>query len=393
MKEDPKPGQAFEYRAGIVNPAGGVFPGWGGMMPDLDPGSLPTNRPALALNCRFEAGQIKSRPGLELLSIVPPPWEYTTGVASVFAENVTWMGTHHMQSKLPLLWALAWSLGNSSVYVFSPDATTAIGVASYNNDLPIPDGIGAFGGDVYATSGRRLMLLNPRQSEPVLIAGVGPGTNNLQEFGGKLWLGSAQTWDGVSLATATGAFPITSSCVWRDYFLVGVGHNESDYAYATTGDVWLTAALPGTLDNTNKNAVVEFREAVYVASGGRDIYKVIPSVSAAVAHTLPVDSKVTALATLGDYLFYAYTTDDGGNSTNYIGIHDPEGLSLQWVDQHHVLTELTGAVTSMVAYRNRLYVGTMGGVATHTLSCDATSAWYTIDGMPGGVVGLLVVGA
>lgn len=393
MKEDPQPGQTFEFRAGILNPGGGIFSGWGGMMPDLDPGSLPANRPALALNCRFEAGQIKSRPGLELLAIVPPPWEYTTGVASLFAENVTWMGSHHMQSKLPLLWALVWSLGSSSVYVFTPDATTALGVGGYSNDLLVPDGIGAFGGDVYITSSSRLMLLNPRRAEPILITGVTAGAANLQEFGGKLWLGSGQTWDGISLAATSGTFSITSSCVWRDYYLVAVGDGNANYTYATIGGTWTNAALPGTLSNPYKNAVVEFREAVYVASGGRDIYKVIPSVSAAVVRTLPVDSKVTALATLGDYLFYAYTTDDGGNSTNYIGIHDPEGLSLQWVDQHHVLTELTGVVTSMATYRNRLYVGTAGGVATHTLSCDATSAWYTMDGMPGGVVGLLVVGA
>lgn len=387
MKEDPKPGQQFEFRAGITSPVG-VFPGWGGMMPDLDPGSLPPNRPALALNCRYESGQIRTRLGLELLTIVPPAWEVTAGPdPSLFAESVVWMGSHHMQARAPLLWLLTFSPGVCQVSTYNPDEAAVKSIAALATSIQVPNGIAAFGGDVYVASEMNLWKLNPSRGSTSLIARV-DSVANLQEFGGRLWVGTAQTWDGVSLSTLAGSINITSSCIWRDSYLVGAAYGGAAYVYGDYTGVMVTAALPGTVTNPYKNAVVEFREAVYVASGGRDIYKVIPSVSAVVAHTLPVDSKVMALAVLGDFLFYLYTTDDGNSSTNYLGIHDPDGLNIQWVDQHKVLTELTGEVRSMVVYRNRLYVGTADAFGTHTLSCDATTAWYGIAGSAN--AGLLV---
>jgi hypothetical protein len=144
--------------------------------------------------------------------------------------------------------------------------------------------------------------------------------------------------------------------------------------------------------------MVEYRDSIYIASGGTDIYGVIPGSGAVLEHSCPADSVVTGICTLGDNLFYAYSVVYEGTYTSYIGMYD--GDNDAWVDDYKNLTTdlglARGQVTTLAAYRNRLCAGFVNGLATHTLTSDPTSAWYLLTGPAGSnfsnVTGLKVGG-
>jgi hypothetical protein len=400
MKEKVNPGGTFDFRPGISSPDG-VHPGWKGIMPDADPSSLPPNNLVMALNVRHEAGQVRSRWGLKKVATLPSP---TTGGT----EAITWLGTHHMQSTSSRLWVLSGAavLGVAT-YWHNPDYNpnwAADGSFDTNGIAGHFSGLGSFAGSMHLFSGKVLYKLDPDPvtSTAIVLGGSPAGTGNcLQEFGGYLYVGTQLAWDGVSfLSTGASIAGISNSCGWRDTYLVGLQYGGAFYSYGTVDGGFTNAALPATYAIPYKNTMVEFRDAVYVASGDRDIWAIIPGVSATVVHTLPVNSVVTGVTVMGDMLFYTYTTSDGLNLTSYIGIYEPDNDS--WDDEYVNLTTALVAdetdlpqVTALTTYRNRLYVGYgpisggVSGVATHDQTSLPSGDWYRVFN-PGVVTGLKV---
>lgn len=400
MKEKVNPGGTFDFRPGISSP-NGIHPGWKGIMPDADPSSLPPNNLVMALNVRHEAGQVRSRWGLKEVATLPSP--ITAGT-----EAITWLGTHHMQSTSSRLWVLsgAAALGVAT-YWHNPDYNPNWAVDGSFDTTGLAghfSGLGTFAGSMHLFAGKVLYKLDPDPvtSTAIVLGGSPAGTGNcLQEFGGYLYVGTQLAWDGVSfLSTGASIASIVNSCGWRDTYLVGLQYGGAFYSYGTVDAGFTNAALPGTYAIPYKNTMVEFRDVVYVASGGTDIWAIIPGVSATVVHSLPVDSVVTGVTVMGDMLFYTYTTSDGGNLTSFIGIYEPDNDS--WDDEYVNLTTALVAdetdlpqVTALTTYRNRLYVGYgplsggVSGVATHDQTSLPSGDWYRVFN-PGVVTGLKV---
>lgn len=417
MRDKVENATYFEFRPGIDQ-----FPEWRGARYDADPGSLPMNALAMPVNVRFEPGGVRSRYGIKAVATLPKLSPSGTW-AGAPGEQVNYLGMHHMQFRAPRLWVAAPGCLNRGftngafLRWHNPDKSPETQlVGSYVAAADRIPAIGAFNGDMYFGDWGVLQkpnVIELSRGEPITIA-VGQlwteqvvGFENrdvygLQEFDGKLYiallntadpsLSEVRTWDGVTLATdeVTGSVCGTNFCVWRDSKLVMTAAGRGEVMVRSIDGTWNTYAMPGgrTMYHDYKNSMAEFRDVVYIANG-TDILMVstFDSPAVTVAHTVSGagTGSITSVATLNDCLYYVYNLAGG---QIWVGMYEPDVATGYWVDDFkRIDTDLTAnfqavaGATTMITYRNRLYVGGgRGVVATHTLSYEPGSEWF--EAMP-----------
>ena len=423
MRDKIQPGSYFEYRPGLRQ-----FPRWEGVRHDYDPGSLPPNALALAVNVRFDPSGVRTRSGIRPIATLPTlsPTSVWTGNGGVPPqEQVYWLGTHHMQSRAPRLWISSpGCLGPTApsggfIRWYNPDKSPEVQaagnfVAELDRLPPIApyDGEMIFGDwavlqrpNVLETARAESVQLGNRESYTEQVVGyTGRDITAMQEFDGKLFLAlhdpadvasAVGYWDGLSRVTddlVTGADYGVNFCVWRDTKLVMLQHGSNAVRIRDLSGTWATVVLPKVIDNDYKNSMVEFRDEIYIAPGDEFIYKIsdFESPTASTVHTLPVignDTTVRSVAVLGDNLYFLYNVWSGGVYHGLLGLYEPDLVAGNWIENYSGLVGagpaylLPPGATTMVPYRNRLYVG--GGssqVVTHTLINDPTSEWYIAVG-------------
>jgi hypothetical protein len=264
--------------------------------------------------------------------------------------------------------------------------------------------MGRFSGDMYMFSGgalRRLFAGRESSGATPLVGGITSNGFCLQEFGGRLYIGADYYYDGVSVIdSGIGANNVVNLCPWRDSHLVAVSvDGYSDYWYVDADGTWTMGALPSVMGVTYRNNMAEFRDTVFVASGLESIFAIVPGVSAVEAHAVTAGGKVNAIAVLGDVMYYAWSISDGSTWDSYIGLFDPDAASGNWNDTYKLLdTDLDvpvgelSMVSTMVAYRNALYIGAYNSVCTHELPFDPTSTWYLVNAFGNEITALKVGG-
>jgi hypothetical protein len=205
----------------------------------------------------------------------------------------------------------------------------------------------------------------------------------LQEMGGKLYIGAYHYYDGVSLVETGATASVSNMCMWRDTHLVGTtGWNYSDWFYMDSDGTWSgVQTLPGPVNNQYLNAMVEYRDAIYVASGYQDVYRLVPGSAATTAHTM-AGGYVYALCVMNDVMYFLRSVEDGGVWTTYLGLYDADApAGSEWKEDIKVLnTDLypfIGPGTALIAYRNRLVASNGFYVSTHERSYDPMTKWYT----------------
>lgn len=371
-------------------------------MPDLDPGSLPFNGLAAGVNIRFEGGQVRNRWGFKKLKQLPQPWDctnYTDWDQVVNRTPVNALAPHHMQHNVPVIWGAsltggdATTTGSMSCWWFNPETNPVAGTGGSLIATDDQGALGVFAGSVYAVVGGHLYKLRTGTGlttstgmYPDLWEGgasvIGGGVDGicLQEHNGKLYIGSRAYYDGVSLVLTGETTWLGEMCQWRSTHLVGVEPGTS--FYYMTDDVWSGASgLPSSYVNPYHNSMVEFRDAVWVASGREYIYRIVPEQAATAEYTSP-GGDIYALTVLNDVLYFLRSVEDGGVWTTYLGMYEPDAASNNWKDNIKVINTdvypYIGPGTALTVYRNKLVAGLGFYMHTHERPYDPTTKWYPI---------------
>lgn len=366
--------QRFEFLPGTKG-----FPNWGGVVTEGSPDNIGPNRLRKAYNVRIKNGIIQGRPG------------NVKADTTQLGDAVRWV---HEQPIRPIrLWfgmnGCVGGLGGS-LTTYDPEQNPDLQLfGRYRNSSDQGVTLALFGGDIFIGEGpnlRKLQLFHTDYgytagdlggaSDTLLHSFTGHIIQAMKEFDNKLFIllvdiagggtaGKISVWDGISIQDdLTGIGVPTAACLARDNLVVGftsaANHIRTRVAGAVPG-TWSTVAPgAGTVSTYNSStAMIEYRDAVYIASGGTDLWKYDWTTLASI-RTVTSATEVKAVAVGWDHLYYGYIT----LTAALIGKYDAE--SNAFTDALKSLTAQFAndtVINTLVYYRERLIAG-MKGVTT-----------------------------
>jgi hypothetical protein len=377
--------QRYEFRTGV-----GEFVGWGGMMRDADPGSLPPNRPRIVVNGLFRNGGIESRPGQMLLN------QIALGDLDAFDDGQPILTLADFQIIQAIkLWIVVDGCPGQD-----PPATAGFGIlhydqeqepelqrAVYYDDLALCASLATYSGGLYAGLDDHFVRLS-RVGVPWGLEGFDATAGGMHTpikrfegaikvmyaFDGRLYLGLPTrivAWDGTTAAPdLTGlSSPPLGMGTWREYLLVGFGPGPGNIRRRAVGNppgTWTTISAPGVSFIGTGYA---YKDKFYFTDGSK--VWVYDGSTLTVA-TSPAGATHMTLAVAFGYLFYGYAS---GASHGVIGRFDGS----TWSDTHKDLTAQPGLsniirVRSICLYRNDLYACILS-----TVGAGSNTSWMRSD--------------
>lgn len=371
----PKTPSDEDYERFEFHPGTKGFPGWGGVVTEGSPDGIGANRLRQGHNIRIKNGAIYSRQGL------------AKTISSVFGSKV--LAIHGHDTRPHKLWiGVNGCVGGNGGSLVSYDPEQSPEIQFYGKyRAPTNNGLvlGTFQGKMYVAEGANLRQVSLFNSD-YDISSISYGGNadtlvhvftgfvitGLKEFDDKLFIlmvndaglaGQIAAYDGVSIQVDLAAIGLPySACVARENLVVGFDSGSNHIRTRVAGTVpgtWVTVAPgAGTIATYNSaNSMIEYRDSVYIASGGTTIWK-YDWATLAVIRTLGVGDTVKALAETLDHLFYGYSTT---TPSAIIGKYDGDGNA--WTDAYKNLTTQFSNmrnIFSLVTYKETLVAGLEG---------------------------------
>lgn len=200
---------------------------------------------------------------------------------------------------------------------------------------------------------------------------------SLLEFDSKFFIGlesiadpatsKIAVWNGLSIQDdLTGIRPPLALGIWRNKLVAGFDATAAHIRYRDMGDSpgsWTTVALAGFLCSGNGNAMAEYKQYLYIASGNALIHRfdgAALSLVRTVAGAAVDGSGVTALTLHNGLLYYGWNTP-GATYASRIGRHDAESTGAnEWVDTYKDVTADVAnfkQLSSIASYRQQIVVG------------------------------------
>lgn len=390
MAKKPLDPQAtpFHLRPG-VEPFGPQ--GWDGVNTEDDPGSLAPWELQRGENIRLVGKHIRERDALS------PVVDF--GLALNDVDNqILWMSEAPVDNPRTRLWFTAHGCFGTSVgtgaSIFHIDPSSIPVLQPYANiftgvDFQSP--MGKFGDKLFIGDRqflREIILITPpanvstseylfSPSTTPVVSFPGYTIRSLLEFDGKLFIGLEDnvtpgaskivTWNGLGWKDdLTGIRPPLAFGIWRDKLVCGFDSTAAHVRYRGIGSSpgsWTTVALGGFQCTFNGNAMAEYKQYLFIASGVGDIFRFDGSALSLVRNiaAAAVDgSGVTGVALHRGLLYYGWNTP-GAAYASRIGRHDLESTGAnEWIDTYkNVSTEQANfkQLCSIASYRSQIMIG------------------------------------
>jgi len=384
--------QRFELRPGVAG-----FPPWSGHQQDGDSGSNPPSKFRYAQNVRFRSGEVVDRPGYAKIN------DTVLGSSNSCVRGLI---DYHVNTARNKLWivtigCLGFSGENGATFwSYDPEQQTQIQalayytgaldkvlpIAEYEGDLYFGDNslvrifrlsIQDYGGGTFQSSGRSNAV--PLEE----FAGYTIAT--MLKFDGKLFIGLANgatskivTWDGISIRDdLTGINPPVTMVEWRDQLVVGFAAASNYLKLRQKGFTpsWTTVTPgAGTVAAYGENSMLSYRDDLWIANGGTDLWKYDGTTLASV-RTVATAVSVRTLAELNEYLYYGWNTGTGVGTAR-VGRY--YGINTTFEDIHKNLGAqftLDGPIYRMVAYKSSLVAGLSGTRVVLSPGRDTPGTW------------------
>lgn len=392
MAKQPSDQQGIEFqlRPG-VDPFGNH--GWRGTDTENDPGSMEPNQLLWGENIRIGKGKtIRTRAGLTLRLNLGP----TAGAVKFFsALPVDNPRTRLWFSTLGIIDdpVVPGPIVGSAVYHLDPTEDPVVQVhskfpsAANSQALMMKYGIKIYIGDktilkelvdITAPPGLSIGEVVPTAATIPVQAFPGFKVRCGLEFDGKLFVGLENltapgsskivVYDGLAITDdLTGVRPPIAMGIWRDKLVVGFDATAANIRVRNAGGVpgtWNIFAGPaGYVTAAFGNAMQEFRQYLYIASGTDELFRfdgAALTLATTVTGAATDGFGITGVTLHNGLLYYGWNAAVGHAAS--LGRHDPDSTSTEFVDDYLDLTAAQAnfvKLTAVASYRQQIYLGAL----------------------------------
>ncbi len=377
---------------------------WKGMAPDVDPGTLAENRPALLMNVRLHGDGIAPRGGSARLialgggavggivglfdfqlATAKKMWVVGDGCPGLSSSIGYYVGFYDVEQDPPFQPGIYYNSSTGKVVLGTYEGDLYVGVDNVLRKVTLIDA--PYGGDALAVSGS--------SQDIALLTETGfTKITDLCEFDGKLFFsvdggaGASKigVWDGltenVDLASINAPTALTT---YRESLIAGfaaAGPNAIRVRpVGVPGTAWATVTPgAGTAIMRGPGCAATYKDVLWFATGAQTLcsYNGTTLTVVDVATTgIAANSVTHSCCVFNGYLFVTYTT-----STNRARIARFDGTT--WVPIHKDITtqfSYLTAIRSISEYRGDLWIGATGASGGHYVRSPGTATtgtWVSI---------------
>lgn len=381
----------FQRRPGAA-PFGSA--GWRLVNTEDDPGSLDPNELQWGENIRLKGKGIATRPGLDLkIDLALFTGRSSGSGAATWACEAPGNALHNRLWCSTLGCLDASNTGYQLYHIDPVQSPVFQQYVDYRTSTDRFSPIGRYGDKFLVGDGALVkelrIISNPTGISANTVLGGASGTRPfyeitsfegytvtfIKDFNGAVFVGlsndAAPTtsskivrWDGAQWTDdLTGIRVPLAAGYWRDKLVVGFDSTAAHIRVRDSGTTptWTTVALAGMVCTVNQNAIVEYRDKTYIASG-TDLIHAFDGTALSLVRTVATcdttGDGVTALCLHQGLLHYGWNV--AATFASRIGRLDVESTTTEYVDTYLNITAqqatFTG-LTSMASYRSQIVVG------------------------------------